>query len=71
MSNVLPEYIDDDEFNYADALQRPTRAAETTSVDVERIGERRRLYAAGVDLYLVLVTGVLFAQMSRAVGSLA
>jgi cell division protein FtsW len=61
MTHAAPEYIDDDDFNYADALQRPARAVETPRVDVERAAERRRIYAAGVDLYLVLVTGVLCA----------
>jgi len=61
MTNALPEYIDDDEFNYADALERPARAAASSPADAERSAERRRLYAAGVDLYLVLVTGVLCA----------
>ncbi len=58
-----PQYIDDDgEFNYADALRVPFRRPPSPPVDERRADERRRIYsAAGFDLYLALVVGVLCA----------
>lgn len=57
------EFIDDDrEFNYADALRVPARRSGPPPVDAQRAGERRRLTsAAGFDLFLALVAGVLCA----------
>ena len=61
MTDHVPEYIDDDaEFDYAEAFDHPQRPAPTP-LDRERIAERRRVYAAGFDLYLMLVIGVLCA----------
>ena len=61
MANV-PQYIEDDtEFNYADALQRPQRVAASPPIDQAEIVERRRAYAAGFDLYLILIVGILCA----------
>ncbi|MBN1201652.1 MAG: cell division protein FtsW [Anaerolineae bacterium] len=58
-----PQYIEDDtEFNYADALVQPKqRTLPTPPIDERRVAERRRLYAAGFDLYLALTVGVLCA----------
>lgn len=63
MSNpTLPQYIDDDDdFNYAEVFDQPAPRPDPPPIDRERIAERRRVYAAGVDLYLLLVTGVLCA----------
>jgi len=58
------EFIDDDrEFNYADALRVPARRdGPPPSLDERRADERRRLTsAAGFDLFLALVVGVLCA----------
>jgi cell division protein FtsW len=58
----IPRYIDEDaDFNYADALEQPRRRPSPPPIDAERVGERRRGYAAGIDLYLTLVVGVLCA----------
>jgi cell division protein FtsW len=51
----LPQYIEDDEFDYAEAFTRPKRPPPPPPVEPPR----RRVYLAGVDLYLVLVVGVL------------
>lgn len=60
MSNV-PQYIDDDaEFNYADALVRPSRP-QASPPDRQEVAGRRRAYAAGFDLYLGLVVAGLCA----------
>lgn len=58
-----PRYIEDDiDFNYADALAQPRhRPQAAPPVDMQRVAERRRAYAAGFDLYLILVVGVLSA----------
>lgn len=58
-----PHYIEDDiDFNYADALAQPRHAPHAApQVDMQRVAERRRAYAAGFDLYLILVVGVLCA----------
>ena len=58
-----PRYIEDDiDFNYADALAQPRHAPHAApQVDMQRVAERRRAYAAGFDLYLILVVGVLCA----------
>lgn len=56
-----PQYIEEDaDFNYADALNVPARPA-VPPLDERRVAERRRLYAAGFDLYLALTVGVLCA----------
>ena len=56
----LPQYIeDDDEFDYTEAFQRPAR--KKTPPRLDPVAERSRTYAAGFDLYLVLVVGVLCA----------
>ncbi|HVO70044.1 MAG TPA: putative peptidoglycan glycosyltransferase FtsW [Aggregatilineaceae bacterium] len=58
----IPRYIDDDaDFNYADALEQPRRTSAPPPMGAERVTERRRGYAAGIDLYLALVVGVLCA----------
>ena len=50
------EYIEeDDEFNYSDALNRAYERPPTPAMDARRAAERRRLFAAGFDLYLVLI----------------
>lgn len=54
----LPQYIEDDEFDYAEAFSRPRRP-EASAPPADR--ERRRGYYAGIDLYLALVVGVLSA----------
>jgi cell division protein FtsW len=54
-----PQYIEDDEFDYAEAFTRPKPPAPAAPPPVER--ERRRGYYAGIDLYLALVVGVLCA----------
>jgi cell division protein FtsW len=58
----IPQYIDDDnEFNYADALAMRKTRRTPPPADDRRPVERRRGYAAGFDLYLALVAGVLCA----------
>lgn len=57
----LPQYIEDDDFDYAEAFKRPARRTPPPSLDPQRVAERRRVYAAGFDLYLMLVVGVLCA----------
>ncbi|MEB2288950.1 MAG: putative peptidoglycan glycosyltransferase FtsW [Anaerolineae bacterium] len=60
MTNI-PQYIDDDtEFNYADALVRPSRP-QASPPDRQEVAGRRRAYAAGFDLYLGLVVAGLCA----------
>jgi len=60
---TLPEFVDDDdgEFNYADAFKLVPRRPPAPPIDAQRVAERRRLFATGVDLYLVLIVGVLCA----------
>ncbi len=63
-SRPTSKFIDDDrEFNYADALRVPARRdGPPPSLDERRADERRRLTsAAGFDLFLALVVGVLCA----------
>lgn len=57
------EFIDDDrDFNYADALRAPVRRPDPPALDDRRADERRRVVgAAGFDLFLALVVGVLCA----------
>jgi cell division protein FtsW (lipid II flippase)/regulation of enolase protein 1 (concanavalin A-like superfamily) len=55
----LPQYIEDDEFDYAEAFSRPRRPEPSAPPPTDR--ERRRGYYAGIDLYLALVVGVLSA----------
>lgn len=55
----MPRYIEDDDFNYADALDRPKRQRSQTPAP--RQPERSRAYAVGIDLYLILVVGALCA----------
>lgn len=57
----LPQYIEDDEFNYAEALERPQRQRDPAPAPRPRQPDRVRVYAAGIDLYLVLVVGALCA----------
>lgn len=57
----LPQYIEDDEFNYAEALERPKRERSQTPAPRPRQPDRARAYAVGIDLYLVLVVGALCA----------
>lgn len=57
----IPQFIDEDEFNYAEALERPHRRPLPPPVQRDRIADRYRAYAAGFDLYLVLIVGVLCA----------
>ncbi|HML22970.1 MAG TPA: putative peptidoglycan glycosyltransferase FtsW [Aggregatilinea sp.] len=59
---ALPEYIEEDgDFNYSDAFKKPPRKPPAPPIDPQRVAERRRLFAAGYDLYLILVVGVLCA----------
>lgn len=59
---TVPQFIEDDgEFNYADAFKKPPRRPPAPPIDEHRVAERRRLFAAGFDLYLVLIVGVLCA----------
>jgi len=60
----LPQYVDDDEFNYADALSGArSRHAEMLPAAQQPPAERAlpRGFAAGFDLYLLLAVGVLCA----------
>ena len=58
----VPRYIDEDDgFDYAEALNRPRREPAPPPLDERRVAERRRGFAAGIDLYLALVVGVLCA----------
>ncbi len=59
--STLPQYIEDDEFDYTEAFERPARRPAPPPMERSGAIERRRVYAAGVDLYLLLVTGVLCA----------
>jgi cell division protein FtsW len=62
MSDELPRYIDDDEdFDYTEAFTRPQRPAPARPIERQSVSERQREYAAGIDLYLALVVGVLCA----------
>jgi cell division protein FtsW len=53
----LPQYIEGDEFDYAEAFTRPKRAPAPPPVEPER----RRGFLSGFDLYFALVVGVLCA----------
>lgn len=62
MPSETPEYIENDsEFNYADALARPTAHRATPALDTRRAAERRRLFTPGFDLYYALTVVVLCA----------
>lgn len=62
-STHLPQFIEDDEFNdefdYAEVYNQPSRAAAGPPVVRAPVGELARTYAAGIDLYLALIVGVL------------
>ncbi|MBN1681869.1 MAG: cell division protein FtsW [Anaerolineae bacterium] len=59
--SLMPQYIDDDEFNYADALDQPRDRPVRPTFDPRQVAERRRTFVAGIDVYLALVAGVLCA----------
>ncbi len=59
-----PQYVEDDEFDYSEAFERPATRGRAIAAPVprpRRTDQARGAYAVGVDLYLVLVTAALCA----------